>query len=411
MLEFFVRAPYARQRFRSSPVGSFVEGFATALREFGYCKRIGVSVLGHAVHLGVWALRKGRPASALDERAVDAFVAHLPRCRCPGQRASHAAKAGGHARTFVRYLRTSGIVAPIPALPPPSALVAGFCAWMLRQRGVAETTQHAYGRTAQQLVARLGEDPSYYRAAGVRAAVHEVGGGRGVGTAKHAAAVARALLRYLGVVGRCQPGLEASILPVAHRKDASLPRYVSAEDVQRIVDACDPQRRGGVRDRAILLLLARLGLRGGDIVRMRLCDLDWEGARLRVVGKGRREALLPLAQDVGDAIGEYLRIRPGIPSDRVFLRTRAPWRPLGGTPTVSAIVAQAVRRAGVVTPTCGSNLLRHSLATRLLREGVSLPAIGVVLRHRSIETTAHYAKVDAAMLSTVAQPWIGVGPC
>jgi site-specific recombinase XerD len=145
---------------------------------------------------------------------------------------------------------------------------------------------------------------------------------------------------------------------------------------------------------------------------MRLRDLDWEDARVRVAGKGRREVRLPLPQEVGDAILAYLRGRRSVAAcDRVFLRARAPWRPLASSSCVSAIARRAIARAGVSAPTHGAHLLRHSAATTMLREGISLPAIGVVLRHRSVETTAHYAKVDVALLRSVAQPWLGGTPC
>jgi integrase len=187
---------------------------------------------------------------------------------------------------------------------------------------------------------------------------------------------------------------------------------VSAEVVQRIIDACDSNRPDGARDRAILLLLARLGLRGGDIVRMRLSDIDWANARVQVAGKGRREVRLPLPQEVGDAILAYLRARRAVVGcDRVFLRSRAPWRPLAESSGVSCIVKRAIARAGVSAPTRGAHLLRHSAATAMLREGISLPSIGIVLRHRSVETTSHYAKVDVELLRSVAQQWIGGSSC
>ena len=365
------------------------------------------------MHLGVWAEAHDVGSTALDEGAVGAFLAHLPRCCCPGQHAGRHAQAGAFTRAFVRYLRVAGIV------PPPAQqavarpqLVTGFCEWMRRQRGLTDSTLRNYGRVAALLVDRLGDDPDRYESGALRAAVRDVTGGHGASTAKQVATVARAFLRYLAVEGRCRPGLEAAILPVAGWSLASLPRYVSADAVQRIIDACDPARPCGARDRAALLLLARLGLRGGDIVRMRLSDIDWADARLRVTGKGRREVRLPLPQEVGDAILAYLRGRhPAVACDRVFLRSRAPWRPLGDSSSVSAIVRHAIERAGVSAPTQGAHLLRHSAATAMLREGVSLPSIGIVLRHRSVETTAHYAKVDVELLRSVAQPWLGGASC
>ena len=237
-------------------------------------------------------------------------------------------------------------------------------------------------------------------------------GGHGAGMARLVAKAARAFLRYLAVEGRCRPGLDVVILPVASWSLASLPRCMSSEAVQRIIDTCDLDQPCGARDRAILLLLGRLGLRGGDIVRMRLSDIDWADARMLVAGKGRREVRLPLPQEVGDAILVYLRGRRAVVGcNRVFLRSRAPWRPLAESSCVSAIVRRAMDRARVSAPTRGAHLLRHSTATAMLREGISLPSIGIVLRHRSVETTAHYAKVDVDLLRSVAQPWLGGAPC
>ena len=341
-----------------------------------------------------------------------AFLAHLSRCRCPGHRAGLHGVARARTGVFVRYLRARGVV-PVPAPPvAPPALVSGFCEWMRSQRGSAETTRRGYGAVASALLGRLGDDPARYEAGAVRAAVHEVPGGHGTATARSVAQVARGFLRSLAVAGRCRPGLDAAVLPVACWRRAALPRYIAADAVQRIIDACDATRPAGVRDRAILLLLARLGLRGGEIVRLGVRDLDWAAARVRGEGKGRREARLPLPQEVGDARLPYLHARPARGAgDRGFLRTRAPWRPLATRSCVSAIVKRALVRAAVTAPTRGAHLLRHSAATAMLRDGISLPTIGVVLRHRSVETTALYAKVDTALLRSVAQPWLGGAPC
>lgn len=412
MLELYLRSAHGLARARSSLVGSYLDGFAAALHQLGYCRRIGAWCITYAVHLGLWAAGEGVCISALDEPAVDAFLAHLPRCRCPGLHAGLHAAARSRTRVFVGYLRGTGVV-PLPAQEAVTPeLVTGFCGWMRQQRGVADKTMRQYRRVAIAFVERIGDDPSRYEAGALRAAVREVTAGHGVGTARLAANVARAFLRYLAVEGRCRPGLDAAIGPVANWSLASLPRYVSAEAVERIIDACDPDQPCGARDRAILLLLARLGLRGGDIVSMRLGDIEWNSARVRVAGKGRREVRLPLPQEVGDAILAYLRGRRfAVGCDRVFLTARAPWQPLADSTCVSAIARRAIARAGVSAPTHGAHLLRHSAATAMLREGISLASIAVVLRHRSVETTAYYAKVDVDLLRSVAQPWIGDVPC
>jgi integrase/recombinase XerD len=159
--------------------------------------------------------------------------------------------------------------------------------------------------------------------------------------------------------------------------------------------------------RAILLLLARLGLRAGDIVHLRLSDIDWKDASIQVCGKGRRQARFPLTQEVGRAILAYLKKgRPRTNADTVFFSAHAPLRPFTSYCAVSDIVVRALRRAGVVRPSRGAaHLLRHSLATSLLRQGTSLQDIAAILRHSSIETTLIYAKVDITSLRQIAQPW------
>ncbi len=194
---------------------------------------------------------------------------------------------------------------------------------------------------------------------------------------------------------------------------SSLPRYLEAPDVERVVASCDLSTGHGLRDHAILLLLSRLGLRAGDIVAMRVDEIDWLRGRLLVRGKSHREAVLPLPQDVGDALLAYLvRGRPRSDSPRVFLTVLAPTRPFASSSAVSDVVRFALARAGIRNPpTRGAHLLRHSAATAMLRAGGTLETIATVLRHRSSDTTAYYAKVDVAMLQRIAQPWPGGASC
>ena len=191
------------------------------------------------------------------------------------------------------------------------------------------------------------------------------------------------------------------------------PRYLPPDAVERVIDFCDVSSPVGRRDRAILLLLARLGLRAGDLVRMRLEDIDWKGAFVHVSGKGRRETRLPLTQEVGDAIVSYVQKgRPGSHSETLFLRSRAPFRGFRSHAAVSVVVAAAFRRAGIKRPSRGAaHLLRHSIASSMLRQGASLQEIAALLRHRSIETTQIYAKIDVTALQQIAQPWPEVQSC
>jgi len=412
MLELYLRRPFSMAKFRAGPCGRYIDGFAAALSKAGYTQDTGSSCIRHAAHLTVWSGLRGIGIESLDEQVVADFDAHLPKCRCPGQRAGSHERAATRVTIFLDYLRMQGV---IPERRPEEAaacpLVDSFCSWMQRHRGVTKATLVVYRRVAKRLVERIGSDPGSYAAGALRGAVVDLARGCGTSKAKQVVTVSRAFVRHLAVEGRCQPGLEAALPQIACWSLASLPRYVSADDVQRIIAACDPSLPGGIRDRAILLLLARIGLRAGDIVGMRLSDIDWGRACVRVAGKGRREVMLPLPQDAGDAVQAYLARRPRVTTDRLFLAARAPFGPLANSSTVSQLVDRTIVRAGVAAPTHGAHLLRHSAATALLREGVSLPAIGAMLRHRSVETTAHYAKVDVEMLRSVAQPWIGGEPC
>jgi integrase len=221
----------------------------------------------------------------------------------------------------------------------------------------------------------------------------------------------RVFLRYLDAYGACRPGLEGAVPTIAGWRLASLPRYLSSADVDRLIATCDQSTLSGARNRAILLLLARLGLRAGDVAALRLEDFNWGSGTLDVSGKSRRATRLPLPQEVGDAVLTYLPLRvPKDSTDRVFLRLSPP-RGAIASATVSSVVSRAIHVAGIDAPARGAHLLRHSAAAELLRQGASLDQIQLVLRHRDPETTRLYAKVDIVSLRRIAQPWPEVTPC
>jgi integrase len=219
----------------------------------------------------------------------------------------------------------------------------------------------------------------------------------------------RAFLRYLNFHGESRDDLALAIPAVAHWRLAKLPRCLSAEEVNRLIAACDGADPGRLRDQAIVLMLVRLGLRAGDVAQLRLTDIDWNGGTLQVVGKGRYQVRLPLPQDVGDAVLRYLEWRPtNIDTEHVFVRSIAPYKPFASGDGVSSVVRHGLKRAGIAAPAKGAHLLRHTAATEMLRNGVPLDQAGLVLRHRSIDMTAYYAKADVALLKQIAQPWPGV---
>jgi site-specific recombinase XerD len=199
--------------------------------------------------------------------------------------------------------------------------------------------------------------------------------------------------------------LAHAVPPVAHRSGTSVPQGLSPANVEALVASCDRRRSVGRRDQAILLLLARLGLRAREVAELRLDDIDWRAGEVVVRGKGRRQDLLPLPSDVGAAIVAYLhRGRPKADIRTIFLRVIAPAEPLspGG---ITAVVYAACDRAGI--PRAGAHRLRHTLATQTLRAGGSLDEVGELLRHAAVSTTGIYAKVDATALASLVLPWPG----
>jgi site-specific recombinase XerD len=200
--------------------------------------------------------------------------------------------------------------------------------------------------------------------------------------------------------------LASGIPAVACWRLSTVPKYLKPAEVEQLLNSCDQSTARGQRDYAILLLLARLGLRAGELVAMRLDDLHWDSGEMLVRGKGQRYDRLPIPKDVGKALAAYLRKgRPQCQTRHVFVRINAPHREFGGSYAISAIVQQAMDRIGLQPPCKGAHVLRHSLATHLLQRGASLAEIGEVLRHRNPITTELYSKVDLKALHALAQSW------
>jgi len=412
--QFFDRASRI-QSLRDGPGGPLLEGFAKELCHEGYAEITARRHIRAAEHLLYWTEREGIPISSLTEKFLERFDRHLDQCQCPSYGHTHRLQLLNGACLFLKHLRGAGILtAPvIESTAQDPVLLTEFCQWMNQQRGTGEFTLYNYSLSIRDLLKRLGEDPVRFDAQSLRQFVLEKSQQSGWAAAKKCTTALRMFLRFLIAEGKCTADLKAAIPVLAHWRLSSLPRYMQSEEVERTISSCDLISPVGRRDRAILLLLARLGLRAGDILKLRLGDIDWEGAWLYVSGKGRRQAQLPLTQEVGDAIVDYLQDgRPQTDTDVVFIRSRAPFRAFVSHCAISVIVAQAMRRAGVTCRGRGAaHVLRHSVATSMLRQGASLQDIATILRHRSIETTEIYAKVDVATLRQIAQPWPEVQTC
>jgi site-specific recombinase XerD len=406
MLETYFSASKVRAHLRSGPSGPYLDGFAAALERQGYSADTAVRYLRAAAHLGHVAARQRAMPNEFD---LAAFSKHLRSCRCPramGGRRNHHTIYG--ARLFRRHLVELGVCQPVaaPLQRTEARPVAHFKEWLRKHRGACDATIELYARDAALMVAALGDDPERWEPAAVRSFFLDRASHCGKGTVEKLTTSLRAFLRYLAVEGLCRAGLADVVPGYARWRLADLPRYLAAEQVNRLIAASSGEVVGRRRDRAILLLLARLGLRAGDVAQLLLDDIEWETGSLRVSGKSRYEVRLPLPQEVGDAIAAYLADRPSTcPSDHVFLHNIAHFRPFRNGDGVSSVVRRLMQRAGVVAPVKGAHVLRHTAATEMLRHGVPLEKIGLVLRHRGVDTTARYAKADVALLKQVAQPW------
>jgi site-specific recombinase XerD len=216
----------------------------------------------------------------------------------------------------------------------------------------------------------------------------------------------RSFFWFLLEQGDIEVDLSGVVPTVASWRFADLPKYITQGQVEQVLGSCDRGTPKGRRDLAILLLLARLGLRACEVSRLELDDIRWRTGELVVRGKGATRETLPLLAEVGEALAAYIKTdRPKCGTRRVFTRMRAPMAPIAGKGTVTTIVRDATLRAGLDLPRRGAHILRHSLATHMLRDGASMSEIGIVLRHRSPATTEIYAKVDITSLRRLAQPW------
>jgi site-specific recombinase XerD len=407
LLERSFANPLTLQQLRDGPAGPFLDGFADALSAEGYAAETTVRYVWASVHLADWAARCGTAIADLDEALLTRFVRHLPACRCRGRKRHGRKRVPFRVYRFLRYLREAGVVTTCVPEPERAPLVSEYGAWMRERRGLVETTIARSLTVVEALLGTVAGDPARFDAAGVRRFVLGYLRQHAPASAGCVTTIVRCFLRWLVVTGRCVTDITEAVPKVPTWQLARLPRFLPDDDVERLIAACDRKSLVARRDRAMLLLLARLGLRASDVVGLRCGDIDWERGRLRVAGKGRRETRLPLPQDVGDAVLEYLKAeRPSAATDRVFLTAHPPIHPISSN-GLRSVVCRAFERAGVRAPSCGTHILRHSLATRLLREGSTLDTIGALLRHRDVDTTAIYAKVDVALLLQVAQPWPG----
>lgn len=413
MLEDHLKSPTTRQRLLAGPLSPFLDLYADGLHVQGYRP---ISITSSLRSLACWTdwMRKHGFTTDTLVGGLEAYkkaLHHTGRLRLANGKFVRSVIA---ARVCLRFLHERGVVPRPPAQPTTLErwpILREYCSWMAQHGGLTTGSIGVYRRVIVDLIGVLGEDPVVYSIEALRAFLQRRAQPHGMATAKSTVCAMRSFLRYLAATGKCPTGMQHGIPGFASWRLASTPRFLIQEDVERVIAACSAVDIVGIRDRAVVLLLARLGLRAGDVAGLKLADIEWHRGRIGVSGKNRRKDWLPLPQEVGDAILVYLeRGRPSLAFTEIFLTVPPPVRPLTRA-AVTGIVRGALRRAGVVAPINGAHVLRHSAATTMLRNGVSLSGVGTVLRHRSTSTTAHYAKVDFGLLSEIAQPWPGGTSC
>jgi site-specific recombinase XerD len=392
-------------RRRPGRLGPFVEGYRVWLLESGYTPQTVRAMLKELGSLGRWMDAEGVGIGALTVSAIESFLADR---RAAGRRRVPTVRA---LRSMQTYLRDVGVmVAELPpTLSPVEALVDEYRDWLVADRGLAAMTVLRYETLARRfLTARVtpanelgvvdldGAVVSRFLLAECDRVC--------LGSAKGKVAELRSLLRFLHVRGFTPRSLAESVPGVAGWRETTIPPTMPQSDVEALLASCDRSMLDGARDHAMLLLLARLGLRSIEIARLQVEDLDWRAGDLLVRGKARRDDRLPILDDVGVALAEYLALRGRHDSRHVFLTLRAPTRPIRAD-LVGDVVQRHCRQAGV--PHVGPHRLRHTLATRMLAAGAALAEISQVLRHSDLATTAIYAKVDLGRLRQVARPWPG----
>jgi site-specific recombinase XerD len=395
----------AGTRRKPGRLGPQVEAYRAWLTHRGYTPQTVRNMLADLGRVGRWMSREGLVTAQLDEGAMAAFVAAW-------QAAGHRSALGPRAMMpLLSYLREAGVT---PAAKPPpgplEGLLGEYRIWLARDRGLAPATVLRYENTARRFLQQQAMTGAVLKTAGltgadVNAFLLRECGRISAGSAKGRVAELRAILRFLYLQGLTPLRLGTAVPPVGGWRLATLPPTMTAADVQLLLDKCDRSSNVGVRDFAIMMLVARLGLRSVEVARLELRDVDWRAGELVVRGKARRQDRLPLPADVGEALAGYLaQGRAPAGTRRLFLTCRAPRGPIRPD-LVGDVVERACLRAGL--PRVGPHRLRHALAAELLRRGAGLAAISQVLRHQDLATTALYAKVDLAALRQVAQPWPG----
>jgi integrase/recombinase XerD len=390
------------------PIAPHLHSFARSLSEQGYERRYLRRQVMLAACFSQWLQQRRIRLRCISSEHVARYLRCRHRDRQPVDGDSAALD---HLVAFLRAKRVVPDKKPSPAVPVPAErCVQAYENYLRHDRALAEATIKNYLRPIRDFLNdRFGAGPVRLlrlRAAEVVRFVQSRARRLHVKRAKLMTTALRSFFHYARMRGQVTLDLTAAVPIVANWSMASIPRAIAPEQTKQLLASIDRRTAVGRRDYAILVLLARLGLRAGEVASLELNDIDWSAGQLSVRTKAGRRSEMPLPADVGSAIAAHLRRgRPQCSSRRVFLRDRAPFRGFQGAGGVTAIVRRRLKRARISAPTCGAHQFRHGLASDMLRQGASLAEIGAVLGHRHPDTTRIYTKIDLKALRGLAQPW------
>jgi site-specific recombinase XerD len=396
------------RRLKSGPHGQLVELYAARLVEVGLGRQGTWRSLNLVSDLLSWIARSRSVLADLDEHMVNRYLRHRAR-KWSIYRGDRAAL-----KRWLLVLRDAGTIAPPASLPitPQDQISAEFGEYLQKERGLALRSILRLLPTIRQFLCETwparGDLGRITQSDVVRYVERHAQDGSPQ-SGRVMCTSLRAFLRYLHHKGLNPVPLAGCVPSIREWKFAHLPTYLSAEQVQNVLDSCDRVTAIGQRDYAVLTMLAKLGLRANEVASLTLDNIDWRSGEMRVHAKGRQRVVMPIPPDVGAAIAAYLRDgRPKSSCRRLFLRTLAPRVGFASGNAITMIAKAAFERAGIQGfAHQGAHLFRHSLATELLRSGATLSEIGQLLRHKGHDTTRIYAKVDIDALRPLSLPWPG----
>lgn len=385
------------------PLEPYAAGFAGSLFDVGFTRLSAANQLRVFAHASRWLKHRGLSASDFTQERALAFLAARRRAGYTCWRSPRGIER------ILAYLRSLDIVPSAPKPEPQSTadrLLSAYAVYMANEQALAPGTIRGRTDVARRFLQEYGSTRLALRLvkpADVRAFLRRLSRQYAATSLAGVGSHLRSLFRFLHATGVICCLLSEAVPSSVGWRDSVVPTGISTADVQRLLRSCDRRTAVGRRDFVLIMLLARLGLRAREVLALQVGDIDWRCAEIVIHGKGSKRACLPLPGDVGRALSAYLLARPRVAERRVFLRHRAPHRPLG---SIGSIVFAASVRAGLepVRP----HRLRRTAATQMLRRGASLAQIAQVLGHTVTQTTAIYAKVDRLSLRALAQAWPGV---